>query len=114
MITKTIKSGLVLLAIASFSFASAQDKVEVQNEKAIKSFKSIDTNFDAAISLEEFKAKRMKDVSKEEQIEKRFLKMDKDKNGSLNLEEYTIAFENRKKSVQKRKLKKTEADMIKD
>ena len=56
----------------------------------------------------------MKDASKEEQIEKRFLKMDIDNNGSINLEEFTYVYESRKKTMKKKKTKKTEADIIKD
>tara|TARA_R110000796_G_scaffold10419_3_gene34575 strand:- start:76 stop:420 length:345 start_codon:yes stop_codon:yes gene_type:complete len=114
MMTKTIKTGLILLAIASFSFASAQERVEVKNEKALKAFKKFDANFDEAITLDEFKAVRMNDASKEEQIEKRFLKMDKDKNGSVNLDEFTYAYESRKKTMKKKKIKNTEADIKKD
>jgi Ca2+-binding EF-hand superfamily protein len=114
MITKTIKTGLILIAIASFSFASAQERTEVKNEDALKAFKKFDSNFDEAITLDEYKSIRMKDASKEEQIEKRFLKMDIDNNGSINLEEFTYVYESRKKTMKKKKTKKTEADIIKD
>lgn len=114
MISKSIRTGFFILAITSFSFGGAQEKLKPQNEEAIKSFKTLDTNFDEAISLEEYKTNRKKDESNEDQVKNRFMKMDIDGNGSINLEEYTYIFESSKKTVKKRKLKMTEEDMKKD
>lgn len=110
MITKTIKTSLLIIAITSFSFITAQERVAEQNIKAIKSFKKMDTNFDTNISLDEFKANRTND----EVLEKEFLKIDKDRNGSISIAEYTSDFESKAKTLKKRKVKMTEADFKKD
>lgn len=115
MILKTIKTGIFLIAIASFSFTNAQQKIEkqeVQNEQAIKSFKTFDADFNEVITLKEFKAVKMKDKAYNESVTKEsFSEMDTDKNGSISMKEYTVAFEMKKKSVKKRELKKTEKDI---
>ncbi len=114
MIIKTLKIGLFTLAMASFSFVGAQEKKEIKEKKKPnheRMFKHLDADANGSISLEEFKAKRMKDASKEAQIEKRFAKMDTDANGSLDNEEFKVAMNKPRQSKQKmkgKKLKKTD------
>ncbi|WP_299103431.1 EF-hand domain-containing protein [uncultured Winogradskyella sp.] len=111
MILNTIKTGLFFIAITSFSFANAQQKLEtqkVQNKRAIKSFKALDTNSDETINLKELKANYKKDEFSEEEVKTKFLKMDTNKNGSISLDEFTLAFEMKKKSAQKTELKQIE------
>ena len=96
MIIKTLKVGLFTLAIASFSFVGAQEKKEMKEKNKgnhERMFKHLDADANGSISLEEFKAKRMKDASKESQIEKRFAKMDTDANGSIDSAEFKVAMD---------------------
>ena len=115
MITKTLKAGIFIIAVASFSFASAQvkvepksDKIEVKKHRSEKMFQHLDANADDVITLEEFKAKLSKDKSKEERLEKRFAELDTDQNGTLNREEYKKEFETERKLKQVRKQEKIE------
>ncbi|NRD21566.1 EF-hand domain-containing protein [Winogradskyella eckloniae] len=107
---------MFFIAIASFSFTNAQQKIEkqeVQNEKAIKSFKTFDADFNEAISLKEFKAVKMKDKAYNESVTKEsFSEMDTDKNGSISMKEYTVAFEMKKKSVKKRELRRLKKTLM--
>lgn len=100
MIKKTLKTGLFIIAVASFSFISAQEKMEVKKDKSAKMFNHIDANADNTITLEEFKAKRMKDESKKAQVEKRFNNLDTDANGTLDRKEFAVLFEQNRKSKQ--------------
>jgi len=114
MITKTLKIGLFMMAMASFSFVGAQEKLEVKETKKgnhERMFKHLDSNADGSITLEEFKAKRMKDASKEAQLEKRFSKMDTDSNGSISNEEFKVAFN--KPRGPKQKVKQSKVHKIK-
>lgn len=110
MITKTLKTGLFLIAIASFSFAGAQEKiepkadqVEAKKHKSEKMFTHLDANADDVITIEEFLAKRSKDPAKDDQIKKRFESMDMDKNGTLDRIEFQGYFEAERKIKQVRK-----------
>ena len=106
MITKTLKASIVLIAVASFSFAGAQEKAKAKEDKSAKMFKHLDVNGDNTITLEEYKAKTMKDPSKEELTEKRFVSMDTDKNGSIDRAEFKVAFE-KPRALQPQKIKAT-------
>lgn len=97
MITKTLKTGLFIIAIASFSFASAQEKVEVKKDRSERMFKHLDANADETITYEEFKAKRLKDSSKEDVVKKRFVSIDTDENGTINRAEFKVFFESKQK-----------------
>jgi len=110
MITKTLKTGFFIIAMASFTFAGAQEKVEIKKDKSEKMFQHLDANSDNLISLNEFKSQMMKDQSKKELYEKRFIELDTDKNGTLNRDEYKVVFENKRltkqeeqKKIQKKK-----------
>ena len=100
MISKTIKIGLVILALFSFSLGTAQDKKGKRKPNPEKAFKKLDSNADGAVTLEEFKAKRLKDESKAAKIEKRFAKMDTDGNGTLDLAEFKAAIAKMKERKQ--------------
>ncbi len=81
MITKTLKVGFFIFAFASFSFVGAQENTEVTKDKSERMFKHLDANDDGKITLEEFKTKTMKDISKEAQVKARYETMDVDANG---------------------------------
>lgn len=100
MISKTIKLGLFTLALCSVTLVTAQEKKQKNPEKA---FEKMDTDSSASISLEEFKAKRMKDASKEERITKRFEKMDTNADGSLDFEEFKASLDKPKKKKKEKK-----------
>ena len=93
MITKTLKASIALVAFASISFAGAQERLEVNEDKSAKMFKHLDVNADEKISLEEYKAQTVKDPSKELRAEKRFAKMDTNEDGFVDRAEYKIAFD---------------------
>jgi Ca2+-binding EF-hand superfamily protein len=98
---KSLKFGIFTLALCAFSFANAQEKKR-EKPSPEKVFKRIDADKNGEISLEEFKAKKMKDESKEAMMEKRFAKMDADGNKSLSMVEMKKAME----IMEKRKMKK--------
>ena len=105
-----LKFGIFVLALSAVSFANAQEKKKASPEKM---FKRIDADNNGAISLEEFKAKKMKDESKEAMIEKKFAKMDADGNKSLSIEEFKKAMmqmEKQKMKKQAKKVKQVEMD----
>ena len=107
MITKTLKTRIFIIAVASFSFVGAQEKVADKKHKSEKMFLQLDKNSDNLITLEEFKSLMMKDESKKERYENRFTELDSDKNGTLDREEYKVAFgDNRKKQTSSIKVEK--------
>ncbi len=101
MITKTLKISLFVLAVASFSFVGAQEKQEKNKVDYEKIFKGLDADESGSISLEEFKAKRMKAPSKEAQVEKRFTQMDTDESGLVDLAEFKKFLEQPRSQNQK-------------
>lgn len=107
MITKTLKSGFFIIAIASFSFASAQEVGEVIEDNSRKMFKHLDMDEDGKITLQEFKTRRVKAPSKAEQVEKRFVSMDTDENGYVDKAEFRAFFEGRSKAKKKVKEEKS-------
>ena len=88
MKTTFLKIGLFTLALLSFSQIDAQNK---KKQKPEKMFAKIDTNKDGSVSLEEFKAQKVKKEIPAKEQEKRFTAMDTDANGGVNLEEYKAA-----------------------
>jgi Ca2+-binding EF-hand superfamily protein len=108
MITKTLKSSFFIVAIASFSFASAQEKLEAKTDKSAKMFAHLDENADKIITLEEYKSKTMKHPSKEAQVEARFASIDTDENGTIDKAEYRAFFEGTAKPKLKMKKKEKE------
>lgn len=100
MISKTLKFGLVTLALCSFSLTQAQEKKKPNPEKMFASF---DTNEDKAISLEEFKTKKRRNEVKPEMLEKRFKVMDKNEDGSVSLEEFKEGMQGGKGKGDKKK-----------
>lgn len=111
MITKTLKTGLFFVALASFSLVGAQEKLEVKEDKSAKMFKHLDANADGEITLEEYKAKLLKDDSKTDQIEKRFAKIDTNENGTLDREEFKVAMDaprGAKKKAKKKTIEKVD------
>tara|TARA_R110002049_G_scaffold58512_3_gene159046 strand:- start:1412 stop:1741 length:330 start_codon:yes stop_codon:yes gene_type:complete len=106
MITKTLKTGFFIIAVASFSFVGAQEKVTTKKHKSEKMFQQLDKNSDNLITLEEFKSLMMKDASKKERYEKRFAELDSDKNGTLDREEYKVAFGDNRKQKSTKKVEK--------
>nr|WP_317170263.1 hypothetical protein [Winogradskyella eckloniae] len=55
----------------------------------------------------------MKDKAYNESVTKEsFSEMDTDKNGSISMKEYTVAFEMKKKSVKKRELRRLKKTLM--
>jgi len=100
MISKTIKFGLVTLALCTVSFTQAQEKKKPNPEKMFASF---DANEDKAISLEEFKSKKRRNEVKPEMLEKRFKAMDQNEDGSVTLEEFKAGMQGGKGKGDKKK-----------
>ena len=98
MITKTLKTSIFIIAVASFSFSGAQETVISEEDTSKKMFKHLDMNDDGKITLEEFKKKRIKDPAKEAQVIERFKTIDTDENGSVDKAEFRAFFEGKKKS----------------
>ncbi|MEN3322660.1 EF-hand domain-containing protein [Mariniflexile soesokkakense] len=92
MISKTLKFGLVAVALCAFSFSQAQEKMKPDPEKI---FVSLDTNNDKLISLDEFKAKKRKNEVPMEALEKRFSAMDTNTDGLVNFDEFTASMHKR-------------------
>ncbi|WP_405576593.1 EF-hand domain-containing protein [Winogradskyella sp. Asnod2-B02-A] len=97
MITKTLKTGIFIITVASFSFSNAQETVDLKKDNSSKMFNHIDANSDDVITLEEYKTARLKDASKEELVKKRYLSIDTDKNGTLNREEFSVFYNSKQK-----------------
>ncbi|WP_430466624.1 hypothetical protein [Winogradskyella ouciana] len=91
MISKTLKVGLFVVAIGSMAFCNAQEREGKRKPNPEKIFKKLDSDANGSISLEEFKANRMKDESKVELLEKRFARMDADSSGDLDMVEFKKA-----------------------
>ena len=67
MISKTLKIGLLGIALCSISFVSGQEGKGKKKGSPEELFKKLDTDANGTISLEEFKkAKRIKEESKEQ------------------------------------------------
>lgn len=112
MVTKTLKIGLFVMAVASFSFVGAQEKLTQNKVDSQKMFTHIDTDANGSISLEEFKANRMKDPSKKVQVEKRFSQIDTDANGSIDKKEFQTFMEQPRMKNQKNKQKNKEKNKV--
>jgi Ca2+-binding EF-hand superfamily protein len=88
MISKTLKIGLFVIALCSISLVSAQERKGKKKGNPEDLFKKLDADANASLSLEEFKAPRMKDDTKETIFNERFKTLDIDANGTLSLEEF--------------------------
>lgn len=99
-----VKLGLLTLSMFAFSLTiTAQEK---KAPKAKKILNKMDADKDGKISLKEFtSAKRKKEVPVE-RLEKRFAKMDKNHDKTINLKELKAFFDSHKKGKKKRKHKK--------
>jgi len=113
MITKTLKIGLFVAALASFSFVGAQEQPIQNKVDSSKMFKHLDTDENGSISLSEFKANRMKDPSKVAQVERRFTLMDTDGNGSVDKAELQTFMEQPRMNNKKIKQKNKEKSKVK-
>lgn len=91
MISKTLKISLCIVATCAMSFVSAQERERKKRPNPEKVFEKMDADANGSISLEEFKAHRLKDESKAELLEKRFAKMDADDNGEVDMAEFKKA-----------------------
>lgn len=108
MVTKTLKVGLFVFTVASFSFVGAQEKLKQNKVDSAKMFNHLDTDASGSISLAEYKANRMKDPSKQAQVEKRFTQIDIDANGSIDKTEFQTFLEQPRVKNQKVKEKSKE------
>lgn len=88
MISKTLKVSLVMILLCSISFVNAQERHRKKKHNPEELFKSLDTNADGELSLEEFTSKRRREDIKAEAINDRFKSLDNDMNGSVSMEEF--------------------------
>ncbi|NRB83528.1 MAG: EF-hand domain-containing protein [Winogradskyella sp.] len=88
MISKTLKVSLVMILLCSISFVNAQERQREKKRNPEELFKSLDTNADGELSLEEFTSKRRREDIKAEAINDRFKSLDNDMNGSVSMEEF--------------------------
>jgi len=88
MISKTLKVSLVMILLCSISFVNAQERQREKKHNPEELFKSLDTNADGELSLEEFTSKRRREDIKAEAINDRFKSLDNDMNGSVSMEEF--------------------------
>jgi len=93
MISKTLKFGIVVVALCAFSVTNAQDRKKPDPEKM---FASYDADEDKLISLDEYKSKKRKKEMEADVLEKRFAKMDENSDGSVTLEEFKASMNNQK------------------
>ncbi|WP_308993474.1 EF-hand domain-containing protein [Mariniflexile litorale] len=110
----TLKLGVLVLGLFTFSLSNAQDRQKPDPEKM---FTALDTNKDASISLDEFKARKTKKEIPTETLEKRYAAMDADSNGSVTLEEYKSGMlrgEKGKKRPEGAKKKKENTEVSED
>ncbi|WP_042241799.1 EF-hand domain-containing protein [Jejuia pallidilutea] len=101
MKSHTVKLGLLTMGLFACSLATyAQDKPDPS-----KMFKASDHNKDGVITLEEFKNTKRKNELSNEVIEKRFNRMDADKNGNLTMKEVKAHLEKTAKAKAKKEAK---------
>lgn len=112
MITKTLKNGIFIIAIASFSFVGAQEKLDVQKDRSARMFKHLDINADEKITYEEYKKKRIKDPSKEDQVKNRFKTIDTDGSKTIDRAEFRAFFESDGKPQKTKNQTKSEKKRI--
>lgn len=111
---KSLKFGLIALALFTVSLSQAQEENKTEAEKKVAKaelFKTMDANNDGVISNDEFEPmkarKEQMEKRKEKNIEEHFKKMDTDNNGMVSLKEFKAAAEARKaKKGEKRKMRK--------
>jgi Ca2+-binding EF-hand superfamily protein len=93
---KIIKITILILAFLSFTLVQAQDKkLEMQQKR----FAKIDSNSDGSVNQAELDAFYKDKTTKSGEpfkTKKMFKKIDKDKSGTLTLEEYTASFKKEK------------------
>jgi Ca2+-binding EF-hand superfamily protein len=86
MILKTLKIGLFVIALCSTSLVIGQDGSGKQKGDPEEIFKKLDADANGSVSLEEFKAKSIREASKEIMLDARFKTLDADTNGMVTIE----------------------------
>lgn len=110
MISKTLKIGLLGIALCSISFVNGQERKGKKKGSPEELFKKLDTDANGTISLDEFKAKPMKEESKEAMLDKRFNALDANANGELTLEEFAATKEMSKEDMMQQRFQHIDGD----
>ncbi len=100
----TLKLGLLTLGIFGFSLTMAAQEKKAPDAKKI--LKRMDADKDGKISLKEFTSVKRKKEIPVERLEKRFAKMDKNRDNVVNYKELKAFFDAPKKGKKKKKHKK--------
>ncbi|MFC0606027.1 EF-hand domain-containing protein [Winogradskyella pulchriflava] len=109
MISKTLKFSLLVVAICSISFVTAQERKEKKKANPEEVFKKLDADANGSLSLEEFKAKRSR-KGDTEAADAHFKALDKDANGALSLEEFKTRTKPSKEERLKQRFEKMDAN----
>lgn len=88
MISRTVKVSLCLVALCTITMVNAQERRGKKRANPEALFKTLDTNTDGELSLEEFTSQRQREELKAEAMNDRFKILDSDANGSLSMEEF--------------------------
>ena len=98
---KTLKIGLFIFTVSSFTFVKAQEKQDSKEVRFQKIFKQYDADANGTISLSEFKAQSANKEVTKVKSEKYFAGIDTDNNGALDLNEFKAAVEKQPKLKRK-------------
>ncbi len=110
MISKTLKIGLFVIALCSISFVNGQERKGKEKGNPEEKFKKLDADANGSLSLQEFKAKRMQDESRDARFDEQFKVLDADANDVLSLEEFVSKKEMSKEERLQRNFAKMDRD----
>ena len=110
MISKTVKFMLIAGVTFGLSQAHSQERHSQRNINPEEVFETLDVDDSGSVSLDEFKAKSIKDESRAERREAHFKTLDSDGNGELVLQEFVARQNMTKEERMKERFSKIDTD----